>query len=123
MKSSELLADLSALAPGQNSPETLLYNRLLLRYLADHVYEAELASGQKLRDASDFNAWLRELADLAAPIPESTKVSWMRRAPAPQSRWEDTCPRCGHVHQGDAECGEQLGGGRICRCEFEAVPA
>ena len=42
---------------------------------------------------------------------------------APQARWEDTCPRCGHVHQADAECGEALGGGRICRCEFEGVPA
>lgn len=32
-----------------------------------------------------------------------------------------TCPRCGHVHQG-AECGEDLGGGGHCRCEY-SVPA
>jgi hypothetical protein len=33
-----------------------------------------------------------------------------------------TCPRCGHLHQGEKECGEQIGGGRICRCELD-VPA
>ena len=30
----------------------------------------------------------------------------------------DTCPRCGHIHHEDSECGEPLGGSRICRCEF-----
>jgi hypothetical protein len=34
-----------------------------------------------------------------------------------------TCPRCGHIHQGERECGEDMGGGRICRCEMECVPA
>jgi len=33
-----------------------------------------------------------------------------------------TCPDCGHVHHGDDECGEELGGGRVCRCE-RRVPA
>lgn len=32
------------------------------------------------------------------------------------------CPRCGHVHQGAVACGEDLGDGRICRCELP-VPA
>lgn len=39
-----------------------------------------------------------------------------------RSRYEEMCPRCGHVHQGDRECGEDIGGGRRCRCEME-VPA
>jgi hypothetical protein len=132
MKPQELVADLHALGPGQSSRETLLYTRLLLRYLADHVHRAELQNGMQLRDATDFVAWLREVADEAASaapaitetmcsadIGKRSLVSFR----APQPRWEDSCPRCGHVHQGDAECGEPIGGGRICRCEFEAVPA
>jgi hypothetical protein len=29
----------------------------------------------------------------------------------------DTCHGCGHVHREQNECGEDLGSGRICRCE------
>lgn len=35
---------------------------------------------------------------------------------------DKTCPRCGHLHEGDAECGVLLGSGRVCRCEVP-VPA
>jgi hypothetical protein len=130
MKPQELVADLSALGPGQSSRETLLYTRLLLCYLADHVHHAELENGLKLRDATDFVLWLREVAAaVKAPVITETMCSAdIGKRPlvsfrVPQPRWEDACPRCGHVHQGDAECGEQIGGGRICRCEFDAVPA
>ena len=39
-----------------------------------------------------------------------------------QPRNWNACPRCGHVHHEGTECGEQLGGGRVCRCE-ESVTA
>jgi hypothetical protein len=124
--------------PG-NARANLLYARLLLSYLADHVYTAELAAGGKLHDAMDFTAWLRELSDEArklAQIPESTKVSaaagngtcrTVTRASSvnPQPRWAaDFCPDCGHVHIDDTECGFPTGaGGREpCRCERK-VPA
>jgi hypothetical protein len=32
-----------------------------------------------------------------------------------------TCPRCGHVHQGSEECGEDLGGAGKCRCEYAVM--
>jgi hypothetical protein len=31
------------------------------------------------------------------------------------------CPRCGHVHQGEKECGEEMGANRFCRCELEVA--
>lgn len=34
----------------------------ILRYLSQQVYEAHLADGQRLRDATDFKQWLEELA-------------------------------------------------------------
>lgn len=34
----------------------------ILRYLSQHVYEARLPDGQRLRDATDFKEWLEELA-------------------------------------------------------------
>jgi hypothetical protein len=35
-----------------------------------------------------------------------------------------TCPRCGHLHEGAAECEVSLGGGgRICRCPNSELPA
>ena len=120
MKPQELVADLGALGPGQSSRETLLYTRLLLCYLADHVHHAELANGLSLHDATDFVTWLREIAEAAAKVP---MLMCTAGHVFPQPRWEDSCPRCGHVHQGDADCGEPIGGGRICRCEFVAVPA
>ncbi len=38
---------------------------LFLRLLAERVYTARLSTG-RLRDASDFHAWLLECADKAA---------------------------------------------------------
>lgn len=49
----DLISDLP-LGPG-DARANLLYARLLLLYLADHVYD--------LRDASDFRHWLLGLAD------------------------------------------------------------
>jgi hypothetical protein len=82
---------------------------VIFSYLADHVYEARLSFGTRprLNDAGDFQAWLRELSE-AAQIPGRAV--------------DKTCPRCGHIHQAHDECGEELGGGRICRCEM-SVPA
>ncbi len=36
-----------------------------LRLLAEKVYTAHLSTGQPVRDATDFNQWLTELADRA----------------------------------------------------------
>jgi hypothetical protein len=82
-------------------------------YLANHVYEARLSDGQRLNDATDFAMFLRELADAI----ESNGPRPFRPVPA-----HATCPRCGHVHEGVSECGIEIGGGRICRCEL-SVPA
>jgi hypothetical protein len=78
-------------------------------YLAAHADEARLAGGERLNDATDFAAWLIELANAVRAQEPATLNPALNR----------TCPRCGHVHQGEAECGEPLGGGRICRCEFK----
>ena len=120
MKPRELLADFDC-GPGDTYQE-LLYARLLLSYLADHVYTAELKDGGKLRDAIDFTAWLRELADEAREV---TRTSCRTSIPAPQPRYSsEFFPDCGHIHADDAECGFPTGaGGREpCRCERK-VPA
>jgi hypothetical protein len=39
--------------------------QLFLRVLAKKVYSARLASGIRVLDASDFNAWLLECSDVA----------------------------------------------------------
>src|ERR1700688_2367615 len=96
------------LGPGDQRAN-LLYARLLLIYLADHVYE--------LRDASDFRSWLLDLAAgirnvgmNIGKLRDSTEVSKSpdsRTSPRvtrmPQTRWDDVCPRCGHVHEGSGE--------------------
>ena len=116
----ELLSDLP-LGPGDQRAN-LLYARLLLIYLADHVYD--------LRDASDFRVWLLDLAaELrqgmgTGQFPSSTEVQppteiRPRSKVMPQSRWDDVCPRCGHVHEGSGECGVRMGKDIICRCELE----
>lgn len=64
MTTHDLLSDFDC-GPG-DTRQGLLYARLLLRYLADHVYVAE----PKLQDATDFKRWLRELADEARKLAE-----------------------------------------------------
>lgn len=54
----ELLSDFD-FGPG-DSRQALLYARLLLHCLADHVYD--------LRDAGDFREWLLELAEAAREL-------------------------------------------------------
>jgi hypothetical protein len=103
MTAKELIANIRARALGAGAGPRDLFN-----YLADQVYEARLADGQRLLDATDFKAWLRELAEAAAPAATRDHLR--------------TCPRCGHIHEGASECGEDMGGGRICRCEL-SVPA
>lgn len=135
MKPHELLSDFDC-GPGDTYQE-LLYARLLLSYLADHVYTSSLENGLPVRDATDFSHWLTELAEAArelAKIPGNTKVHSVQdsgtrpkvtcRTPQPQPRYQSdpTCPRCGHVHEGAGECGVSMGKDRICRCEME-VPA
>jgi hypothetical protein len=124
MTAHELLQDLRACGPQSLS--------VILHFVADHISEARLSTGARLCDATDFSDWLHELGDVArvSGFSESTEVlipAGRRTRPTvtrqEQSRWDNTCPRCGHVHQGEKECGESIGGGRICRCDLEGVPA
>jgi hypothetical protein len=124
MKARELISDLP-LGPGAPQ-QTYLCFRLHAAYLADHIYDACLNSGERVSDATAFKVLLHELAEEARVLAANAGLPFVMRStpvPKPQERWADMCSRCGHVHQGAAECGESLGGGRICRCELEAVPA
>jgi hypothetical protein len=101
----------------------------IFRFLAEHTYELRLSSGHPLRDSTDFRDFLFELsrgAELAHQAVNTHVAIASQNRPCPKviprGQFDDTCPRCGHVHQGSGECGEQMGGGRICRCETE-VPA
>ncbi len=121
MKPSELLADLP-LGPG-DAHENRLFFRLIMRYLADHVYSAELSNGSPLRDMLDFRRWLEELVSESPEQPVSDGAPRrLRLDGSTNPRFEETCNRCGHVHQGRV-CGMQMGGGPECRCELEGVPA
>jgi hypothetical protein len=83
-------------------------------YLAAHSCELCLSSGGRLNDATDFKAFLVELAEATKP----TLGKALATVPQ-QPRWNRNCPRCGHVHEEVSECGMSLGGGRICRCDME----
>jgi hypothetical protein len=119
MNAGDLIVD--APFPDGDRREQLLQARLLLNYLADHVYHAGL------RDATDFRQWLLELAEAARPgesIASSTAEFRKTTTPSPQRRYfsAEFCPDCGHIHADDEECGFPIGGGRKCRCE-RTVPA
>ena len=84
-------------------------------YLAAHACELRLTNGMRLNDVTDFKAFLLELAEATKP----TIARALGTVP-PQPRWNNNCPRCGHVHEEVSECGMKLGGGRVCRCDMEA---
>jgi hypothetical protein len=111
MKPDELISDVP-FAPGHRR-EALLYARLLLRYLADHVYCAELASGARVHDAIDVKRWFEELA-------EASREHLQKPGGSPpelrQLRQQTECPLCDHIHQGREECGAYLSELRFCKC-------
>jgi hypothetical protein len=84
-----------------------------LLYMAAHAHEFRLSGGQRLLDQTDFTAWLIEV---------SRALAGRSHILASRIEHDRTCPRCGHLHEGDRECGVLLGGERRCRCELE-VPA
>ena len=115
MTPSELLRDLPV-GPGDERANKLFW-RIALRFLADHVHDAELPNRMPVRDVTDFDMWLRELA---AGLQESTPVEFGNHKLRASGRVIDsTCPRCGHIHEGSSACGAQMGGGGICPCEME----
>jgi len=109
----------------------------LMHCLADHVYEARLDHGQRVLDASDFSAWLRELAEASrcrGVLEATAQIEATGKLDAPslanlnaeirrtRIRLLSTCPDCGHVHQVEGtECGQELGGGRVCRCDRRVI--
>lgn len=113
----DLLSDLP-IGPG-DPQQSYAYARILLRYLADHVHDAQLSNGLPVRDVTDFDMWLRETAEglrLKLGAPPSFGNHRLRMS----GRVTDsTCPRCGHIHEGVGECGTQMGKDRLCRCDME----
>jgi len=96
--------------------------RIALRYFADHIREATLNDGSFLSEITGFERWHRELAQELLPHAE-TPVTYGRHKLRLRGREIDrTCPRCGHVHEGEKECGAEMGRGTCCRCDLE-VPA
>ena len=117
MTPEELIADFYASIPEMHRREVLLGVRLFTRYLRDHWYEATLENHQRILDAMDavrfFEQMVEALSARTIPGPASPTLRQQ------QMRWSKTCPHCGHVHEGDKECGACMGGGGICRCELE----
>jgi hypothetical protein len=94
----------------------LLQIRLFLFHLANAADFAQLADGKRLRDCLDFTAWLRELEacvvlELEAEQPGAVPVLKVVGK---------YCHACGHVHQ-DRECGKDMGGAGVCKCDVEVV--
>lgn len=105
MTARELVASLRAAGP-VDPAECLLY-------MAAHAHEFRLSGGQRLLDQIDFTSFLIEVSQALAGRDQIL---------ANRAENDRTCPRCGHLHEGDRECGVFLGGGGFCRCELE-VPA
>lgn len=113
MTPQELMADVP-LGPGERH-DVLLGYCLLLRYLADHVYYAQLESGVSLSDPINQRQFFHECAEALIAM-----MTGKKEAPKPGYN-VDFCPNCGHVHVDDHECSFPIGGGRVCRCERQVT--
>lgn len=108
------------------SPFELERTALIFEYLAVCIPDCQLLRGAHLHDASDFMAFALEVSAEAkaklALAGSSTEVPKLHefRPRSKVTKLDDTCPRCGHVHQENSECGCPMGGGRTCRCDMEA---
>jgi hypothetical protein len=90
--------------------------RLIFQWLAANATSLQTLSGMPLHDATDWKEFLHEVADALAE--GAGRPTHADRLP----RHDATCPDCGHIHQEEGECGEKVGGGRVCLCERK-VPA
>ena len=122
MNVSEFTREILTLGPGQNSHETRLYTRLLVRFLADNIKDLHFDDGSYPHAPSDYQKILRLIADqVRVPLAELAPVNFADHRLRLRGRadLESTCPRCGHIHEGSSACGAQMGGGGICPCEME----
>ena len=80
-----------------------------LLFMAARAHELRLEDGQRLCDLTDFTTCMLEI---------SRALNGWNSSPIALDR---TCPRCGHLHEGDnsKECGFEIAPGRRCRCEME----
>ena len=108
VKPSELMADLPA--PPGHEREFRLYARLLVRYFADHIYDATLESGEGISDPMNFKRLFEQCAAVLGP------PVTLRSAPR-----DHRCPECHHEHEGRGECKVYLGEGRFCLCEAKVT--
>jgi len=87
-------------------------------YLANHAHELRTNDGQRLNDGIDFAVFLVEFADVLSKNPLGTKT--LERA---IRSVQETCHVCGHLHEGDGECGVFMGtkvGYCDCKAEVHA---
>jgi hypothetical protein len=95
------------------------------RLLADNVCGAKLKDGRRLATILDFAAWLRELGEAAdrteGQFPAERSTGLKVTPPRLELRLEQerVCPGCGHAHEGDYECGTDMGGAGKCGCRME----
>lgn len=120
MTPSELIPDFP-LGPGDQHANRAAA-RILLLFLADHVHDATLKNGLVLRDRTDFDMWLRELAEGLRKVSPPLTFGNHRLRTSGRVVDQDWCPDCGHLHADPTECGFPIGGGRICLCD-KKVPA
>ena len=123
MNLDSLASELTSGGPGQGSYQHRLTLRIVLRVLADHVRELQFDDGRYLSTIGDFADALRLLAErIRTPEPEPVRTFGNHQLRVRGRSVDQTCPRCGHVHEGISACGVQMGGGGVCPCELE-VPA
>lgn len=126
MKPGEILDHMRSFAHFWNLPEGEDRARCFFYMLADSVPIARLNNGCRLIDGTDFIAWLRELGDAAKRLEDGESACPSGAKILPINSFmelgDSRCPRCNHLHQGVVQCGFDLGGGRLCRCELP-VPA
>jgi hypothetical protein len=127
MNARELVSELLLIGPQDKNVE--------YAYIANRMFGLRLNSGGPLHDLMDFKLFLHELSEAwrfaefpeGTRFPESPKLQVLpelspRATAARMPRHYETidvCIRCGHVHEGAAQCGVSIGEGRFCRCELE----
>lgn len=120
MRSYDLISNIRALGPQPTN--------VFLQYLADHFHEFRSRTGHRLFTVEDAKDFIQEAADHAGKVcglmelvevAPALALRTEARPPASQRRYDPTCPRCGHIHEGIGQCGMSMGSAGLCRCEFE----
>jgi len=109
MKAQDFVAKYIERFPESDQREALLHLRRNMHFFGEWIYALRLNTGGMISDATDARQVIIEI--------ECAAGDRLTGTPPTASRFDESCPDCGHKHVDDKRCNFPYAAGRECACE------